>query len=133
MVAYVNLALTAGTALMLAAYNGHTEIARVLLDHGARVDDRDGGGRTALMYAASGPYEETVRLLLEWKADPLAVDQEERFTALMFAAAEGHADVVQTLLRHGSDKDIVDVDGDKALDFAARNGHEEVVRLLSDS
>ena len=61
-----------------------------------------------------------------------AVDQEERFTALMFAAAEGHADVVRTLLRHGSDPDIVDVDGDRALDFAARNGHEEVVRLLSD-
>lgn len=120
------------TALMLAAYNGHTETVRVLLDHGARVGDADGSGRTALMYAASGPNEETVRLLLEWKADPLAVDQEERFTALMFAAAEGHADVVRTLLRHGSDPDIVDVDGDKALDFAARNGHQEVIRLLSD-
>jgi ankyrin repeat protein len=117
---------------MLTAYNGHTETARVLLDHGAPVNDRDGSGRTALMYAASGPNDEAVRLLLEWKADPLAVDQEERFTALMFAAAEGHADVVRTLLRHGSDPDIVDVDGDRALDFAARNGHEEVVRLLSD-
>ena len=84
------------------------------------------------MYAASGPNDGTVQILLEWKANPLDVDHEERFTALMFAAAEGHADVVQTLLRHGSDPRQVDIDGDTALDFAARNGHQEVVRLLSD-
>jgi ankyrin repeat protein len=84
------------------------------------------------MYAASGPNQETVRVLLENGADPLLSDHDERFTALMFAAAEGHVGVVRTLLRHGSDPDIVDIDGDKALDFAARNGHEEVVRLLSD-
>ena len=32
---------------------------------------------------------------LEWKANPLDIDDEEQFTALMFAAAEGHADVVR--------------------------------------
>ena len=120
------------TALMLTTFDGHSETARLLLERGARVGDRDGAGRTALMYAASGPNDETVRLLLAWKANPLDVDHEERFTALMFAAEEGQADVVRTLLRHGSDPGLVDVDGDSALDFATRNGHEAVVRLLSD-
>ncbi len=95
------------------------------------VDDRDGSGRTALMYAASGPHRESAELLLEWQADPDLADQEERFTALMFAAAEGQAGVVQTLLRHGADPGLTDVDGDTALDFAARSGHREVVRMLS--
>ena len=57
-------------------------------------------GRTALMYAASGPNPETVQLLLEKKADPNLVDQAEKFTALMFAAAEGQTRVVQILLKH---------------------------------
>lgn len=121
------------TALMLTAFDGHSETARLLLERGARVGDRDGAGRTALMYAASGPNDETVRILLEWKANPFAVDQEERFTPLMFAAEEGQADVVRTLLRHGADPALVDVDGDTALDFATRNRHQAVVRLLSDT
>ena len=119
------------TSLMLAAYGGHTGVMRLLLERGAAVDERDGSGRTALMYAASGPYAESVRLLLEGRADPDLVDREERFTALMFAAAEGQAEVVRALLEHGSDPSLTDVDGDTALDFAAKNGHEEVARMLS--
>jgi ankyrin repeat protein len=105
-------------------------LLRELLEAGARVDDRDASGRTALMYAASGPNFESVQLLLEWDADPLVVDQAERFTALMFAAAEGHADVVRLLVNHGADRNVTDVDGDTALDFATRSGHREVVSIL---
>ena len=83
------------TPLMMAAFDGHSTAVRTLLEHGAEVDSRDPDGRTALMYAASGPFPETVRILLEHGADPLAVDQEECFTALMFAASEGHAEVVR--------------------------------------
>ncbi len=72
-----------------------------------------------------------MQLLLEWKADPDLVDREERFTALMFAAAEGQAGVVRALLSYGADSGLTDVDGDTALDFAARNGHREVARMLS--
>jgi ankyrin repeat protein len=49
----------------------------------------------------------------------------------MHAAAEGQAQVVQALLEHNADPTLRDVDGDTARDFATRNGHAEVVRLLT--
>lgn len=119
------------TALMLAAFNGHVEVARLLLARNVDVQAQDTVGRTALMYAASGPYESMVRLLLERGADANISDKDERWTALMFAAAEGHLEVVRALLSHGADPERTDIDGDKAIDFASRNGHAAVAELLA--
>ena len=118
------------TALMMAAYNGHTETAMLLLDRGAKVDAVDLMGRTALMYAASGPFAPTVELLIARGADPNARDSGEGFTALMFAAAEGRVEVVKALLSRGADVAIKDDDGDTALDFAVKNGHQVAAVVL---
>ena len=84
------------------------------------------------MYAASGPNHETVRVLLEAGAVPNVVDKGERFTALMFAAAEGQQEVVRLLLHHNADVTLRDIDGDTARDFAAKNGHNEIVRMMGN-
>ena len=99
------------TMLMLAAFDGSTELAELLLDNGAEVDLLDGAGRTAMMYAASGPFPKTVDLLLRRGADANLTDTAEGWTALMWAAAEGNAPVVETLLRHGADIGVADQDG----------------------
>lgn len=52
------------TPLIRAAQNGHIQIMRVLLDHGADVNALDESGRTALMIAAGSSDPEMVRLLL---------------------------------------------------------------------
>jgi ankyrin repeat protein len=119
------------TALMLASFNGHTPVVELLLEASASVDHRDASGRTALMFAATSSNVETVKTLLDAGAEVNAVDSGEGFTALMHAAAEGQVEVVKVLLEHNADPDIRDVDGDTARDFAAQNGHAEVVRLLS--
>lgn len=119
------------TALLLAAFNGHTPVIKLLLEHGALLEHRDATGRTALMYAATGANGQAVRLLIEKGAEPNATDTGEGFTALMHASAEGQLEVVQILLQHGADSAITDVDGDTASDFASRNGHTEIVRLLT--
>jgi hypothetical protein len=119
------------SALMLASFNGHAPVAKMLLKKGATLGARDSNGRTALMFAATGANLETVGLLIANGAQIDAVDTAEKFTPLMFAAAEGQVEVVQVLLKHKADPNLRDIDGDTAQDFASRNGHAEVVRLLA--
>jgi ankyrin repeat protein len=116
---------------MFAAFEGRTKIAELLLDKGADVNAADMYNRTALMYAATGPFPEMVELLLDHGAEVNRRDQGEGFTALMFAGAEGNTDVVRLLLQHGADPSIKDVDGDTALDFARQNGHAETAKVLA--
>ena len=51
------------------------EVVKYLADAGARIDDRDARGRTALMIAAEGGRAEIVALLLARGADPSLKDQ----------------------------------------------------------
>ncbi len=118
------------TALMLAAFDGYTEVVRLLLDYGAEVDRRDFAGRTAMMYASSGPFPQTVELLIQSGAHINRVDTAEGWTALMVAAAEGHQPVVEVLLRHGADIEMTDQDGDAAIDHARERGQTHIVDLL---
>jgi len=118
--------------LMLAGFNGHTELCKLLIEKGIKIDARDFNGRTALMFASTGPFADTVRLLLKSGADPNAVDQGEHYTALMHAAAEGHLDVVKVLLENGANKSLKDIDGDTAETFARQNGHIDVADYLKN-
>ena len=53
---------------------------------------------------------------------------------LFFAAAKGYNAVVESLTAEDSvDPQLRDFNGRTALSYAARNGHEAVVRLLLDS
>lgn len=51
------------------------KVVAYLLDAGARIDDRDGRGRTALMIAAEGGHAEIAALLLGRGADPALKDK----------------------------------------------------------
>ena len=88
---------------MLAAYNGHTKLVEMLIDRGGKVNHLDSTNRTALMYCSSGPFPETVQLLIAKGANVNLVDNNEGWTALMFAAAEGLAPNVKILLENGAD------------------------------
>jgi ankyrin repeat protein len=117
---------------MFAAFNGHRRVVSFLLVEGAKVDHKDANGRTALMYASSGPFAETVELLLDAGAEVDVQGMLEGFTALMTAAAEGQLEVVELLLERGADPALEDVDGDTALSFARQGRHNEVVALLEE-
>jgi ankyrin repeat protein len=121
---------TSHTAMHMAAYNGHSDIVKLLLEHDAAVDPRDAEGKTPLIHACTGPFPETVEILLAAGADINAAEATEGFTPLMMAAGLGQSEVVKVLLSHGADITIEDQDKDTALNHAKNSGHAEIVALL---
>ncbi len=132
--------------LSLAAEHGRLQVVRLLLAHGAKVDNTDGhsGGKTALHYAAENGHAEIVEALLAHGADIDRTAGSSDFSALMYAAEQGHLDVVKALVKHGAALELRRSDssatpsaeaesGQTALMLAAHNWHLEVVKFLAAS
>ena len=117
------------TALMLAAQEGHPQIAKILLAAGANPNAAEDGGMTALMWAAGPGHAEIVKVLLDAGADPNAVRNNDG-TALMLAMSYGHPEVAKMLLDAGADPNAVDDDGGTALMAAAVKGYHEVAKMF---
>jgi ankyrin repeat protein len=82
------------------------------------------------MTAARTGKPGAVKALLKRGADASAEERRGQ-TALMWAAADGHAEVVEMLIKAGADiRATLPDSGFTPFFFAARNGHTEVVRVL---
>lgn len=103
--------------LMEAAYGGHLEIFRLLLDKGARVDFKKDDGATALSFAQGRNDQVMVEMLLQ-------IDR------LIEAAGRGDETAVRTQLEKGASVNAGGADGRTALMEAAYGGHKEIVKLL---
>jgi ankyrin repeat protein len=92
------------TALMRAAAWGHTDMVKLLLRYGAKLDLTDKNGRTVLMYAAKGEnqyhYVDAIPLLLKEGADPSKRDHDGN-TALDLARNAGYRFAVELLENAG--------------------------------
>ena len=123
--------------LQRAAYVGNCELVQVLLDYGVDVNAQDKCGAGPLAHAVYG-HPRVVQLLLEHGADPNA--QAERHTLYsletpLYRALEkenGKIDIVRLFLEHGASVDVKNGAGETPLDVAAREGHYEIVKLLSE-
>jgi ankyrin repeat protein len=80
------------TPLECAAKWGRTEFARLMLDKGAKVDERNKYKGTCLHQAADGGHLALTKLLLERGAEIDPLTTYER-TPLHFAAGKGHKNV----------------------------------------
>lgn len=125
--------------LVQAAFRGHEEVCRVLLDSGADVDAASipNGGMTPLMQAAIAGRETVVDLLLDRRAD---MDQSNAngFSAVMLACRYGRAGIVAKLLAMGADTNARKPtrsggDNKPLMRLASSYGHTAAVRVLLDA
>ena len=115
--------------LVVATYNGHPDIARLLLARGASADGRDAKGSTALMGVAFKGERAIARLLIAAGADPNGTNAAGQ-TALMMAAMFGRADMVDLLLDAGADQSLRDASGATARDLVLRQGNAAMLARL---
>jgi ankyrin repeat protein len=119
------------TALMWAAAENHADVARMLIEAGARVNDKawvtdtpvldfpksggpnmpfPKGGWTPIFYAARDNSMDALRVLAEAGAD-LNVQDPEGTTALTIAIINLHYDAAALLLDKGANPNLVDITG----------------------
>jgi len=122
------------TCLMIAAYNGHLDICRLLVDKGAQVTVKDRTGWTPLHCAAEQGHVEIVRLLcdhgayVEARAD--RIWSSTGWTPLHYAAEQGHVEIVRLLCNHGADFEARADRGWRPLHRAACTVRTSVVKEL---
>lgn len=120
------------TPLDVAAGEGHEEIARVLLDDGAEVNDK--ASRTSPLFWAMmtrTPNRKLVKLLIDRGANVNRHDG--RGTPLHYAAEYGNAELVKLLLEAKADPTAKDWRGKTPLDLAKESNHKEVVKMLESA
>ncbi|XP_006818908.1 poly [ADP-ribose] polymerase tankyrase-like [Saccoglossus kowalevskii] len=120
------------TALHYAAENGHVDVVRALVKHGADVEKVLSAGRnkmTPVMLAARKGYLPTVKALIDVGA---AVEKRDKLkrTALIHAVMNGHYPVVCYLLRKGANPNVSDSSGNTAAHYAAGYGWWYCLKVL---
>jgi ankyrin repeat protein/beta-lactamase regulating signal transducer with metallopeptidase domain len=149
-----------GTALWYAKDQGYTEIAEILIKHGAKeiapkislhrivtkgdieqvksliekgadVNAKDDNGQTPLHLAAQSGYRDMVKLLVTKGADIYAkAEGQWGNTPLHSAASSGRKEIVELLLASGTNVDVRNRVGDTPLRCACYGDHVNVMGIL---
>lgn len=94
---------------------------RLMLGHGARPNDRDSVGNTALLrYCAAKPCRDGIALLLEHGADAASVNSEGNSALHAVARQEVEREGVLLLIGHGANVGLRNASGDTPLHVNAR-------------
>lgn len=115
------------------AYRNKLALTRRMVEAGARVDDPDSEGKTALMEASRWSGEDaagTVRYLLSKGADPRIRDR-KGFTAWRFAAQGGHNAAARALEKAGAETEYESLAWDG--DFLPGEGRQPIERVIGDA
>lgn len=89
-----------------AAFKGHFDAVKALLERNAIVDLPDAEGATPLFAAIQNGHNDVLQLLIESGAD-VNISTEQGMTPLHFAASHGNVDATQVLLESGADPGLM--------------------------
>ncbi|MFY9620109.1 MAG: ankyrin repeat domain-containing protein [Pyrinomonadaceae bacterium] len=105
------------TPLMEAAYGGHAETVKLLLERGADPSVKKRDGATAWTLTSNSQV----------------LDVFKNVEALVTAAGEGNRTAVEDLMRKGTPVNALNRSGEAALHTASWHGKTEIVKLLLDN
>ncbi len=125
----LNIELDFSPFFRQAAENGLVEDAKVLIEAGLDINQKDNYGWTLFHSAALTDNAKIAQFLLKAGADKNAKDKYE-YTPMHFAAKYGNIEVIKLLLKAGADKNVKNNHEYTPMHFAAKYGNIEVVKLL---
>ena len=119
------------SSLHIAAIKGQTQIAKLLMLHGAAVNMCDSSGLAPLHLACicGRTAVNIIKLLLKHHAD-VNNSTSGGGTPLHFACANGHTAIVRLMLQHNADVNISTLAGMTPLHLACTHGKSAIVKLL---
>lgn len=121
--------------LLTAVQNNYDVIVGILL-HKSTQPEEDANwktqiGETLLNIAAAQGNVRIVSILLEFGADPAAMDYLEN-TALHIAAENGYTEMAKLLIEKGAPADQMNIMGTTPIMAAAQNRHDALAELLAE-
>ncbi|KAF2179314.1 ankyrin, partial [Zopfia rhizophila CBS 207.26] len=118
------------TPLHIAAKFGQERAIRQLLSAGAKKDARDNNNQTPLSICACYDVEPIIPQLLADRFIDLEVKDESGRTPISLAAEKGQVKVLELLIAHDANKNVLDNSRWTPLFWAAYEGHVEAVGYL---
>ncbi len=108
------------------------EFLKLLLEHGANINNKDKDGVTPLHLALSQEQQpETVRYMIEQGADIKAATR-DGITPLMLAARYYRSDILELMIAKGAEVNVCDKGGWSPLFYAAWNNFPEFKRMFME-
>lgn len=114
--------------LILATYKNNNEVAKFIIEKGAKIDEISEMG-TPLMAAVVKGNLEIVKILINKKAN-LNLSDSKGNTALIYAVKFQNLEIVKLLLDTNVDKTKIDSQGKTAFEYAVFSKNEQIINLL---
>lgn len=120
--------------LVMAAYLGHTDVVRVLLEAGADVTAVDPGMKaTALHAAAYAGRTEAAALLIKHGIEINKQGPYNGYTALHDAIWQNNIDTARVIIEAGADLSLRNHEGQTPLEFARSKHRREIADLIESA